>query len=539
MQSIKRVAVCACALALSVQASAVQPEAIHVPRYETRGPGAAVLVRRQDKDLVRQAYGQASIELDVRMRPDHVFRIGSISKTFTAVAVMQLAERGLLVLTDPVRRYLPSLPASWEKVTVEHLLAHASGIPNLEEMSGFAAFQTQEHTLDEVIDWFSNQALAFEPGTATRYSSSGYIVLGKLIESLSGQRYQDYLQQHILQPLGLRHTAYGTETNVVPDMVDGYRDRHRKAGFISMSVPHGAGALVSNADDLAAFTLALHGGKLVSRASYLRMITPYRTHDGAQAEFGYGLVLRTVGGQRLLGHSGAIEGFSADVEYEPASKTVVVVLQNSQDDPERASRVALALMAQATGKALPAGRAVPVSPARLRALVGTYPTVNSSRVIGMENGHLTESLNAGAPTVLSMASSTEAFVPGSDRRLLFTLENGRAISVQPYRGSEPDGNPAMRGDEAQPMYPMDAATFADLAGQYQLTDRLQLMVSQQDGRFFLQATGQPALEIFPHSPTRFSARDVLISVEFKRDASGKISHLMFYQGDVAIPAPRK
>lgn len=522
------VAGCACALALIFSTPAA-----------AASPGAAILVRHENKVVVRRAYGMANVELRVPMRPDHVFRIGSISKSFTAVAVMQLADRGALDVDAPVRRYLPALPPAWDTVTIAHLLAHSSGIPNLENMPGFAAFQVQTRTIDDVISWFSAAPLEFAPGTGSRYSSSGYIVLGKLIEAVSGQRYEDYLKQHIFKPLGLRHTAYGHETDVVAGMVSGYRNRARKAGFISMSVPHGAGALISNADDLASFTLALHGGRLVSPASYVRMVTPDPASLGQPVRFGYGLVLRNVGAQRLIGHSGSIEGFSADVEYDPLARSVAVVLQNTQDDADSASRQAMTLMARAFGKVAPSPRALALPARQLRALAGVYPTTTTSRVIRYQNGRLTELFNAGAPAVLAMASPTEAFIPGTDRRLRFHLKDGRAVSVQAYAGDQPDGELALRADEAEAAHHVSKAQFAELGGDYQLTDSIVLTISQLEGRFFMQASGQPPLEIFARSPTRFAAREVLISIEFARDSAGKVSHLTFYQGDVAMPAPRK
>jgi D-alanyl-D-alanine carboxypeptidase len=322
-------------------------------------------------------------------------------------------------------------------------------------------------------------------------------------------------------------------------MVSGYQNRRRKAGFIAMSVPHGAGALISNADDLARFTLALHGGRLVSPASYTRMVTPHAASDGEQIRFGYGLVLRNVGGQKLIGHNGGIEGFSADVEYDPAAKSVAVVLQNTQDDAENASRLTLALMARAFGKRVQSPRAVKLAPSQLQALAGVYPAVATSRVIRYQNGLLTEQFNAGAPVALAMASATEAFIPGSDRRLRFTLKNGRAVSVQAYAGGQPDGELAMRAEDIGPSHAVGETEFAQLAGDYQLTDRMDLTISQRDGRFFMQASGQPTLEIFAQSPMRFAAREVLISIEFTRDSAGKVSHLTLYQGDAVVEAPRK
>lgn len=344
----------ACALVFAFAHAAPAPDgmdALVASHYRSAEPGAVVLVSQAGMVLLRKSYGMASLELDVPMQPDHVFRIGSISKTFTAVAVMQLVDRGALALDAPIGRYLPHTPASWAKITVEHLLVHAAGIPNLEHAPGFKGFQVHPRSVDEVIAYFRDEPLDFVAGTKTSYSSSGYIVLGKLVEVVSGQRYEDYLLANIIKPLGLSHTAYGTETRVVRGMVTGYQDRDARAGFVSMTVPHGAGALISNADDLARFADALHNGRLVSAASYARMVKPYVTSLGKTTIFGMGLVLRELDDKILIGHNGAIEGFSADLEYEAESRTTVVVLQNQDGNAGLATRVSERLMtALATGR---------------------------------------------------------------------------------------------------------------------------------------------------------------------------------------------
>jgi len=228
MHPIAHVVAGACALALIIAApicgAAPLPakfDALAAPHFAASAPGATVVVLQAEQLLLRKAYGLANVELKVPMRADYVFRIGSISKTFTAVALMQLVDRGKLLLAAPISRYLPSSPPSWSKITVEHLLVHASGIPDLEGAPSFATFQTQSRTLDEVIAYFRDEPLDFAPGSRTRYSSSGYIVLGKLIEAVSDQSYGQYLQDHIVRRLGLRHTALGSDTAIVPGMATG------------------------------------------------------------------------------------------------------------------------------------------------------------------------------------------------------------------------------------------------------------------------------------------------------------------------------
>jgi serine beta-lactamase-like protein LACTB len=346
MRPIASLAAAVCALACRY-AGAEPLDTIASAHYRNHGPGAAVLVERAGRVLLRKAYGMASLELDVPMRPDNVFRIGSISKTFTAVAILQLAERGALALDAPISRYLPDSPPAWAGITIEHLLVHASGIPNLEDAPDYKRFQLEAHRIDDVIAFFRHAPLQFAPGTRTQYSSSGYIVLGKVIEVVSGMDYASYVRTHITQVLGMDHTGYGDEARVIHGMASGYRSAAERAGFVSMSVPRGAGALISTTDDLARFCAGLQAGKLLSAASYARMRTPFVTSQGEISRFGTGLVLGTANGKTIYGHTGAIEGFAADLEYDPESKTTVIVLQNQDGDPGLAARVNERLMTAA------------------------------------------------------------------------------------------------------------------------------------------------------------------------------------------------
>lgn len=292
-------------------------------------PGVAALVLQQGKPVLRKGYGMANLELGVRVTPEHVFRIGSTTKLFTATAIMLLVDEGKLALDAPIARYLPDAPAQWAKVTVEHLLTHTSGIPDASMDSGYYRIGARlDHTTDELVAPVRARPLDFEPGTKFVYNNTGYNLLGLLIEKVSSQEFFAFIDRRIVQPLGLRHTAAGNDKQVIPGLVTGYRAGPKPAWPIATGNFYAAGGLVSTVDDLAAFMLALQGGKIVSRAGVERMNAPYVLANGKQTEYGYGEWIRRVNGKRLVGHGGYIFSFYSQLEMDIDSGIVVVTLHN-------------------------------------------------------------------------------------------------------------------------------------------------------------------------------------------------------------------
>jgi D-alanyl-D-alanine carboxypeptidase len=219
--------------------------------YDRTQPGAAVLVARDGETIVREAYGMADLELGVPLRPEHVFGIGSITKQFTAVAVLMLAEEGKLSLDDDITRFIPEYPTHGHRITIEDLLHHTSGIRSYTAMPEFQEMMRVDLTLDSLIAVFQHEPLDFAPRENWIYSNSGYVLLGKIIEEASGQAYADFLRQHVFEPSGLESTYYGGARRIIPGRVSGYerlRDGWRNAEYVSMTIPHAAGALLSTVE---------------------------------------------------------------------------------------------------------------------------------------------------------------------------------------------------------------------------------------------------------------------------------------------------
>ncbi|HEY6230679.1 MAG TPA: serine hydrolase domain-containing protein, partial [Pyrinomonadaceae bacterium] len=226
-----------------------------------------VLVAQDGKIVLDKGYGFANLEWDIPNTPRTKFRLGSLTKQFTAASILLLEERGKLKIEDPVKKYMPDAPAAWDKITIFHLLTHTSGIPSF---TGFADYRSREAeaiTPEKLVEWFRDKPLEFEPGTKWNYSNSGYVLLGYLIEKISGQSYAEFVQQNIFTPLGMKDSGYDSNSAIIAHRAAGYTPGNSgpvNAGFVHMSIPFSAGALYSTTEDLLRWEQGLFGGKVLT-----------------------------------------------------------------------------------------------------------------------------------------------------------------------------------------------------------------------------------------------------------------------------------
>lgn len=285
----------------------------------------AVLVAKDGKVVFRKAYGLADREWRVPNTPDTRFRIGSMTKQFTAAAILKLAEQGKLSLTDPVSKYYPAPPA-WSGVTIKHLLALSSGIADYTAVPGYFGLPSRTDLKPEqIIAVVQDKPLQFQPGEKWSYSNTGYILLGYIIEKASGVTYAQYLHDDILAPLRLDNTGYDDTTSLLSKRAHGYDMRDGQfvnAPYLSMTQPYAAGSLYSTVDDLLAWQSALIGGKVVSPASVAAMFTDYGFH------YGFGQFIETMHGRRMWDHAGGINGFFSILSRFPDDGLTIAVLSN-------------------------------------------------------------------------------------------------------------------------------------------------------------------------------------------------------------------
>ncbi len=314
-----------------------------------------MLIADHGKPIFRKALGFANREWNVPATPDTVFRIGSTTKTFTATAILQLAEEGALTLDDPIAKYYSAAPAAWSGITLRHLLNHTSGIPDFVQVNGFirGAARLQDRP-EELVGLVRDQPLEFAPGSKFHYSNTGYVLLGLVIEKVSGKRYANYLADTFFKPLGLSHTAYDDFADLVENRASGYwrpAGPFENARLMTPEASDASGALRSTADDLLAWDQALHAGKLLSRASLEAMFTDYG-HG-----YGLGSFVETRHGHRLWDHGGNVPGFCSAFEYYPDDGVTVIVLDNveGQDAERLASELAGAYFGWTQAPVRPAG----------------------------------------------------------------------------------------------------------------------------------------------------------------------------------------
>src|ERR1044072_950897 len=213
----------------------------------------AVLVAKDGKVVLDRGYGSANLEWQIPNDGDTRFRLGSLTKQFTATAILLLQERGKLTLTDPVKKWIADAPPAWDKITIRHLLTHTSGIPNFTSFDDYQKQKTLPTTLAAVIARFRDKPLDFQPGEKWNYSNSGYLVLTAIVEKASGQPYAAFLAENIFKPLGMADTGYDSHAAVIPHRASGYAPGAKgptNADYIDMSIPQGAGALYSTTHDL-------------------------------------------------------------------------------------------------------------------------------------------------------------------------------------------------------------------------------------------------------------------------------------------------
>lgn len=305
-------------------------------------PGATVIVSQRGAILFRKAYGLANIEMNMPLRPEMSLRTGSVTKQFTAAAIMLLVEQGRLSVSDEIGKYFPQYPEQARHVTIEHLLTHTSGIRNYTELAHFGAAMTKDVSVDEAIAFFNEVPLQFQPGQRFSYSNSNYFLLGAIIEKVSGMRYPDFMQQQIFQPLQMQSTVIETSTSPVSSVYGYTQDRNGIANVTrySMDWPFAAGALRTNVDDLVRWDVAITKEMLLRRESWDRMATEYTLNGGGRTGYGYGWFMRKLSGSFALEHGGDIGGFSADTWRFPKEELFVAVLTNNDSHEPAADSIA-------------------------------------------------------------------------------------------------------------------------------------------------------------------------------------------------------
>ncbi len=376
----------------------------------------AVLVAQDDHILINKAYGLANIEWKIANTPETKFRLGSVTKQFTAAAILILEERGRLSIDDPVKTHMPDAPAAWDKITIRHLLNHTSGIPNFTSFPDFGKTKSIAQTPVELVARFKDRALEFEPGSRWNYTNSGYVLLGYLIEKISGSTYEKFVTDNIFTTLGMRDSGYDSSTALIERRDSGYTPRGGKiqnADFVHMSIPIGGGSLYSTTGDLLRWERGLFGGKLLKPETLAKMTTPVLDN------YAMGLFVRSANGAKQVAHPGGIEGFNAYTAYYPDNRLTVIVLANLNGPAAEILNTKLGAMAlNDTSVIIPSERKrVALDAAALTRYAGRYQ-VNPNTVaeVTTEKGRLFLKMGNGAANEIFPAGQNRFFraIPDGD-----------------------------------------------------------------------------------------------------------------------------
>src|SRR6201998_4784879 len=369
----------------------------------------SVLVARDKTIVLDKGYGFANLEWKVPNSPTTKFRLGSITKQFTSASIFLLEERGKLKLDDPVKKYMPDAPAAWDKVTIFSLLTHTSGIPSFTGFPDSDSTEAIPTTPEKLVTRFRCKPPEFQPGEKWNYSNSGYVLLGYLIEKISGQPYAQFVQENIFVPLGMKDSGYDSNSAIILHRASGYSPDaggEVNAGYIDMSIPLSAGGLYSTSEDLLRWEQSLFGGKLLSSASLQKMTTPFIN------DYACVLGLRTVKRLKRVEHGGGIEGFNTQLSYYPDEKLTIVVLGNLNGSSPGEIASKLAALAHGEKVVLPEERKEIVVPAKILAeYVGSYELrPDLLFVVTLEGGQLITQIT-GQPKVPIFAESETMFFP--------------------------------------------------------------------------------------------------------------------------------
>jgi CubicO group peptidase (beta-lactamase class C family) len=341
---------------------------------KANGFGGAVLLARGGKPLVSKGYGYANIEWQIPATPQTKLRIGSVTKQFTSMLIMQLRERGKVKIEDSVCVYVSPCPDAWQAVTIHHLLTHTSGIPTYTGLPEWRKVNMVPTTIDEMIGFFRDLPLQWVPGEKFAYNNSGYFLLGVVVEKAAGKKYEQALQDMILTPLGMNDTGYDWPGTIIPRRASGYQGKGpalSNAAALDMQQPYSAGALYSTVEDLLVWDQALYTEKLLPAAARQIMWTPFK--DGYA--YGWGIVEPSAAtfGHKQIAHGGGINGFSSMIIRLPETNVTAIVLSNNTSAP--ASPIARDLLAIYYSRpyTVPAPRTVaPLDPKVFDQYLGKY-----------------------------------------------------------------------------------------------------------------------------------------------------------------------
>jgi CubicO group peptidase (beta-lactamase class C family) len=517
----------------NTKAMSAEFDKLLLAQFKPGETGCAALVAINGQIVYKKAFGMANLELNIPMQPDMVFRIGSITKQFTAIAILQLMEQGKLSLQDEITKFIPDYPTQAYKITIENLLTHTSGIKSYTSVPEIMKYIKDDFTPGEVIDKFKNLPMEFAPGTKWNYNNSGFFLLGYIIEKVSGMKYQDYVEQNLLKPAGMTNSLYGSDRKIIKNRAYPYqRDGENtvNADYMSMLLPYSAGSIMSTVEDLYKWNRAVISEKFVKKETLDKAWTEFKLSDGKGAHYGYGWFLSQVQGSLSIEHGGGINGYLTNGIYLPKEDIFVAVFSNSTAKSPEA--VSTKLAAVAIGKPY-THTETPVPAGIIDQYSGVYEDEHGSqRLIIKEGTELFSQRSGNSKIKIKQFGQDKFFFDDYFTVLTFNRDASGNIT-----GVDADDRGVitryLRTDKPVPTHveiKLQSDVLLNYCGEFELAPGFVIVVTLEGDRIFTQATGQGKVEIYPESQTKFFLKVVDAQLEFVKDDSGKFNKMILHQG---------
>ena len=505
-------------------------------RVENKDFTGSVLVAKGDQILLNKGYGLANREWNIPNTPTTKYRIGSVTKQFTAAAILLLEEEGKLKVEDLVKTHWSEAPPAWDKVTIFHLLSHTSGIPSVTSLPDFKTWRLLDSSAEKTTEYVRDKPLEFPPGSEFHYSNSGYILLGYLIERISGQSYAEFLDQKVFTPLNMKDSGVDSDTAIIERRASGYTpgdDGPENASYTNMTFPHAAGALYSTTEDLLRWNQGLFGGKLLSPESLKKMTTPFKD-DYA---FGIGVVKEK--GRTLMAHSGGIEGFNTNLSYFPDEKLTIAVLANLNGDAPDELTEQLSAVLHGETVVLPTERVeIKVSEDSLRKFAGLYElSPDTNAIVTVSSGKLFTQLGSEEPEELHAESPTRFFSRSIDGQIEFE-QDAQGVVTGLILHLDGGKHPAKRLQERVEVK-LPPEVLNRYAGTYRFENGLEVVMTVEDGRLMAKPQDQqPKDTLYAQAEDHFFSKSFNAQVEFTKNKDGQTTGLIFHKGEEHMRAPR-
>ncbi len=515
----------------------------HLGKLTTESlPGMAILLARDGKIVYQDVFGWADLDKKTPVTAATKFRIGSVSKQFTAAAILRLEEEGKLALADPLEKFFPGFP---QGVTVRQLLTHTSGIRSFTDKTDFMATVREPVEPAAHIASFRTDPPDFPPGKGFHYNNSGYFLLGEIVAKVSGKPFATYLQDTFFGPLGMKDSGVYANANPPAAIAKGYSVVEGKplaALDWDMSRAGGAGALYSTPGDLFLWNEALFGGKILKESSLKAMTTPVELPPNIDGmNYGFGLVMNELDRLPAIGHSGGLDGWSSDLLRLPGQNCTVIALGNALPpapgfEPSAVTRKIAGKFLQTEISKLPPLAEDPASDRSVYPdYAGRYDYKDAVLTVTVKDGRLLAQLTGQEKYEISPSARDAFFWKITDAKVVFQRDAaGRVSAARHTQGGNSFTAPRLADAEIQ----VSDAELDAILGQYQYGPGAILTVTRDGQSIFAQLTGQPKFPIHPKSATDYEWRAVKASVTFAKDDGGKVTHATHTQNGTTFNAPK-